>query len=336
MDSGSMTTWEVGFASPHTPTRVESPPIPHDFRSSQTFQFHPTSSRFVFTTKGSIVVWDAQHSKSLLSADLDLSGPMSFSSDGRFFACGVRGREIHLWKESPTGYILHQKFIPNTGVVNKILVSPDGESIIALDNSAILLWRIGDSITSLSDYSTPTVRRSQNQFILRLSPDGALAAVARTRDETVTVLDLNSGIPRLTIDTGMRVSAVGVAGSVVAVVGEREIVTWNLLARNEVPSLRANVNDSVLTTRPNCPLFHGGSPISVSHDLRRIATIGSCQHDHEDNDRYKLEEHFPRLGNPRWSLASLFKEENLPTLQKWMKLTGAFTKNGLPWDDKPP
>ncbi|KAF9643339.1 hypothetical protein BDM02DRAFT_3067832, partial [Thelephora ganbajun] len=58
--------------------------------------------------------------------------------------------------------------------------------------------------------------------------------------------------------------------------------------------------------------------------------IRSCPNGLLDFYRYKLEEHFPRLGNPCWSLASLFKEENLPTLQKWMKLTGAFTKNGLP------
>ncbi|KAF9642143.1 hypothetical protein BDM02DRAFT_2540684 [Thelephora ganbajun] len=287
VDSGSMTTWEVGFASPHTPTPVESLPVPGNFDPQKKYQFHPTSSRLAFT-RWSLVVWDAQHSKFLLQST-DFSsltvGSMSFSSDGRFFACGTRSRGIHLWKESPTGYTLHQKFTLNTGRLGHVRVSPDGESIIALDGSTILLWHTADSNTSLSDISALTVQRYQGQPIVGLSSDEALAAVARRGCDTVTVLDLKSGITRLTIDTDMRVYGVGVDGSAVVVVGERKIITWSLPAGNNVLNPRAGVNDSVLTTTFNCPSFviRVLRPISVSPDLRRIAIIGW----YEDDNNYQ-------------------------------------------------
>ncbi|KAF9643542.1 WD40 repeat-like protein [Thelephora ganbajun] len=290
MDSGFITTWEVGFASPHTPTRVESLPIPDNFNPSRVYQFHPTLSRLAYVAEGSIIVWDAQDSKFLLKStdvNCDMVTSTSFSSDGRFFAYGIRGLGIHLWKESPTGYTLRRELIFNTGVFNKVLVSPNGESIIAFCGSVIQLWRTTDSITSPSDIPTLTVQRNRRPFILGLSPVEALAAVAQTKDETVTVLDLNSGVPRLTIDTGMRVSAVGMAGSVVVVVGHGKIVTWNLPTGSEVLNPRANINDNVLTTTLNCLPSPADElrPTSVSPDLRRIAMI-EWYKDGDDNDDY--------------------------------------------------
>ncbi|KAF9642862.1 YVTN repeat-like/Quino protein amine dehydrogenase [Thelephora ganbajun] len=256
-ESGSIVTWEIGFTSPHAPTRVESLPLPDDFHSSRESRFHPTSSRLAFTTEGSVRVWDAHGSKFLLEStdvkDCRVTS-MSFSPDGRFFVCGTENLEIYLWKESPAGYTLHRKIISNARVL-KPLVSPNGESVIAVDDKAIQLWRTTDSVTSFSDVSTPTFQRSNNAFILGFSSGEALAVIARAEGETVVVLDLKSGIPRLTIDAGMKVYVVGVAGSTVVVVGEGKIVTWNLPAGSDVLNPRANVNDSVLTTTFNHPPF---------------------------------------------------------------------------------
>ncbi|KAF9646358.1 hypothetical protein BDM02DRAFT_3188908 [Thelephora ganbajun] len=276
MESGSITTWEVGFASPQTLTRVESLPLPDDFDPSRESRFHPTSSRLAFTTEGLVHVWDARDSKFLLESTGvkgNMVTSMSFSPDGRFFVCGTRGLGIHLWKESLTGYTLHRKFTSNARAF-KILVSPNGESIIVLDGRAIQLLRTTDPIASFSDVSTPTFWRKKT-FILGFSPDEVLAAAARMKDETVTVLDLNSGIPRLTIDTGMKVYAVGVAGSAVVVVGWGKIVTWNLSAGNDVLNPRANVNDSVLTTTFDHPHSRSRLTTSVSPDLRRVITVDS-------------------------------------------------------------
>ncbi|KAF9644375.1 hypothetical protein BDM02DRAFT_3122013 [Thelephora ganbajun] len=95
----------------------------------------------------------------------------------------------------------------------------------------------------------------------------------------VTVLDLNSGIPRLTIDTGMKVHAVGVAGSSIVIVGEGKIVTWNVPAGNGVLNPRANVNDCVLTTTFDHPSFPQSAlqpTTSLSPSLRRIAMVEWC------------------------------------------------------------
>ncbi|KAF9642834.1 hypothetical protein BDM02DRAFT_3273301 [Thelephora ganbajun] len=256
IDSGSITTWEVAFASPHAPTPVESLPVPDNFCPSGIFRFHPTSSRLALPARGSVIVWDARDSKFLLeSTDVNYEAytSISFSSDGRFFACEVGDLGINLWKESPTGYTFHRRLLSNTGVFGRVLVSPNGGSVIASDGPVVQLWHTSDSVTSLSDASTLTFQRSVNSFILGFSPDGALAAVTRMKDKTVVVVDLKSGIARQTIDTDMEVYAAGVSGSSVVVVGEGKIVTWNLPVENRVLNPRANVNDSVLTTKFNHP-----------------------------------------------------------------------------------
>ncbi|KAF9646732.1 hypothetical protein BDM02DRAFT_3188576 [Thelephora ganbajun] len=286
IDSGSITTWEVEFASPHAPTPVESLPIPNDFHPSGRFRSHPASSRLAFADRGSVFVWDARNSKSLLEPtrinySKDVS--MSFSSDGRFLACRMGYLGIDLWKESPAGYTLHRRLISKTGVVNHVLISPNGWSIIELGVPVVQLWNTTDSITSLSDPSTLTFRRSGNPFILGFSLDEALVAVARMKDETVVVLDLKSSIARLTIDAGVGVYAVGVAGSSVVAVGEGQIVAWNLPAGDCVLNPRANIDDSVVTTTFNHPpLFHllSGPTTSVSPGLYHIAMVEWCDISH--------------------------------------------------------
>ncbi|KAF9642682.1 hypothetical protein BDM02DRAFT_3124283 [Thelephora ganbajun] len=188
----------------------------------------------------------------------------------------MRNIGVRLWKESPTGYTLHLKLISGTGFFHETHVSPNGELIIAPEGSAIQLWHTTGSITPLSDASISTFQRTKGVDILGFSPDEALIGIARMRGETVTVLDLGSGIPRLTIDTGMGIYAVGVAGSAVVVVGEGKIVTWNLPAGNDILNPRANVNDSVLTTTFNHPPFPPRAvwpTTSVSPGLHRIAMV---------------------------------------------------------------
>ena len=95
-------------------------------------------------------------------------------------------------------------------------------------------------------------------------------------DETITVLDLKSDIPRLIIDTSMKVHGLGVSGNSVIVVGEGKIVTWSLPEGNDVQDPRATVNDSVRTTafdHPPFPTFALRPTISVSPDFRHIAIV---------------------------------------------------------------
>ena len=278
-----ITVWEVEFASTRTPTRVDSLSIPDNLRSSEYVWYHPAPSRLALTVQGRIFVWDTQNSKFLLDSvdPVDyIGGPhTSFSPDGHFFACGVvipetYSPEISLWKESPTGYILHRKLVANTAAFTP-LISPNGESIIAFGGSAVQLWHTTDSTTSPSVVSTQASQGGKS-FILGFSPDEMSAAVARTEDKTVTILELKSGIPRLTIDTGMKVYGLRVGESTIVVVGEGRIITWNLPARDCVLDSRVNADDSIRATTFNHPpicIFTERPTISVSPSLRHIAIV---------------------------------------------------------------
>ena len=263
---------------------VESLPAPDDVNRSKESLFLPTLSRLAFTLQSAVMVWDAQDSKFLLNfLGADKPANMSFSLDGRFFACGTAGWEIYLWRESPVGYALHQRDISNICGFTSPLLSPSGESTTALNYSTIQLWRTEDPTTSPSPSSIPT--QPAANFILEFSPDETSAAVVRLRETMATVLDLKSGDPRLVVDTGMTVLGLRVTGSAVVVVGEGKVVTWNLPVSGDwALDVNTDINDSVRIacfdySAPPCPpLVHYAS---VSPDVNRIAvtrcTVRLCE-----------------------------------------------------------
>ena len=286
---GSITTWEAGFASTHAPTEVWTLSISDGYHNPDIFSVHPTLPRFALVYEGRVHVWDAQDCRSLLdSAHRVEERWMSFSPDGRFLACGglasgAGSREICLWKESHTGYVLHQKLVSSFGH-REPLISPNGGLIITFGGPPVQLWQIMDSTTSLSTASTQALQSDEHDFILGFSPDEALAAVVRMHNETVTVLDLKSGTPRLIIDTDAEVYGLGVTESSVVVVNVEAVVTWNLPAGDCIPDLRVDITDSVRTAALDYD-GHGTiseilSTITVSSDLHHIAVAGTHWSDH--------------------------------------------------------
>ena len=243
---GSITIWEVGFTSKDMLAEIESLPAPDNIGPEECL-FLPALSRLAFIFNRAVLVWDARDSKFLLNfVCRSRSEGFSFSSDGRFFACVTTGQGIHIWKESPTGYVLHQQLVLGTETywthdLLTPLPSPNGESILISKLTDTHLWRTTDPITSAVPTQPPT------DFILEFSPDRSLAAAARLGDKAVTILDLKSGDPQLIIDTGMRVYGLGVTGNTVAVVGEGKIITWDLPTGGCVLDARANIHDSVRT-----------------------------------------------------------------------------------------
>ena len=246
---GSVTIWEAGFTSEHTLAEIESLPAPNN-TGSRNHLFLPTPSRLAFILDEAVLIWDARDSKFLLNF---VGGGqfwgLSFSSNGRFFACEVAGQGVHLWKESPTGYVLHRKLVLNLEFGPAL--SPDGESIITSDDFETQVWRTTDPINLPS--SVPTQPVGQTDFVLAFSPDKSFVATGRLRGSIATVVDLGSGDPRLIVDTGMNILGLGVTGSTVIVVGEGKIITWNLPAGDCVPYARANIHDSVRTIVFNHP-----------------------------------------------------------------------------------
>jgi len=253
LKSGSITIWEVGFTSERALAEIESLPAPDD-TGSEEHLFLPTPSRLAFTLDEAVLIWDARDSKFLLNfaGDGRPSG-LSFSSGGHFFACRI-ACQVHLWKESPTGYVLHRKFVSMLDLGP--FLSPDGESIVTSESYNTQLWRTTDLINP--PYSALPQPAEQTHFVLAFSPDKSFIATGRSRGNIATIINLKSGDPRLIVDTGMKICGLGVTGSTVIVVGEGKIITWNLPAADCVSDARANIHDSVQTI-----VFNHLPPFSV-------------------------------------------------------------------------
>ena len=224
-----ITIWEADFALKHTPTRVEYFSIPYEADKGCKFLFLPILRRLAFTLEDTIQVWDIKASKLLLKSEQDSDSypTYSFSSDGRFFASATKAGEVQVWEESPAGYAPHrQPPLLHRGSKPPFL-SPNGRSIIFPLDYTINLCHTVDQ--TLSPPSHPTKEDdSKSCFLLAFSPDEKSAAFTRYCRGMVTILDLRSGDLWLTIDTGMRVRCLGVAGDTAVVADDREVVIWNL------------------------------------------------------------------------------------------------------------
>lgn len=285
----TITIWEVEFTSGATPTEVETlhapgdlgdgehtwvrplPPPHHSGDDEYTgAQLLPDPCRLALVFRDKVLVWDVRHSKYLLRyVAPGFDARMSFSSDGRFFACRTAGSDIYLWREAPAGYILH-KVLSSCPVYSGPLLSRNGESI-AVFSPMIRLWRT-KTTTPPSSILAQVPQRTEN-FAMDFAPDGTFAVVAMQKDTTVTVLDLKSGAPRLTIDADMEVYGLGVIGNTVAVIGDWSVVTWNLPAGDCVPGRGMGPKDRSRTINLGSGQS-SGPVIHASIDSRHVAIIG--------------------------------------------------------------
>ena len=276
INRGSVAVSEVEFTLKNPPVEVESLPIADRIVGGQRFLFLPALFRLAFTLKGIIQVWDAKAAKLLLKSELpSFTYPAhlpigSFSSDGRFFVHADVDGAARVWKESPAGYVLHQKlqFITSNLSIQPHL-SPSGESIfISPDRRAFHLWHTRDQVPSLPSVSAGDAHG--NNFTLTFSPDERFAAFARRGEHIVTIFDPLTGDLQLTVNTNMGVVCLGMTGSALIVVGGEKIVTWDLPGGD--CAFDASTKDSVQTTilhltrdTPTCG--------SISPDFSRIAVL---------------------------------------------------------------
>ena len=242
----TITIWEVGFTPDDTPTEVETLLAPPNYENDHgSLRLLPTPCILALASRRGVLVHDVRNSKNLLHyPDVGFGTRMSFSTDGRFFACSS-GSRIYLWKESPTVYTLHEILESSTNHPNPLL-SPDGESIAVVGNHKIRLLRTKSSITTPSSIPVEALRRTED-FFLEFSPDGTLAVIARRGGNTVTVLNVKSGALLLTIDPGTTVHGLGVVGDTVVVIGDGRAITWNLPPGDHVPGARIGLQDSSRT-----------------------------------------------------------------------------------------
>ena len=280
LNPGSVAVSEVEFTLTNPPVKVESLPIADKIVDGYSFLFLPSLSRLAFTLKDTIQVWDAKAAKLLLESELPPFNyytpniPIgSFSSDGRFLVHLDVNGVTRVWKESPAGYVLHQKLsFPAFDTRLRPRLSPSGESIFTSpDRRAYHLWHTRDQIPSL-----PIV--SENNFTLAFSPDESFAAFARQGENLVTVFNSFTGDLQSAVDTNMGIVYLGMTGSSLIVVGEEKIVSWDLPGGD--CAFNANINDSVRTTTLH---RNQDTPVcgSISPDFSRIAVLfGPYYHNH--------------------------------------------------------
>ena len=294
VESSSIIVWEAPFVRTHAPIKVESLPVPDKITDGMCFLFLPTLSRLAFMNKyqRTILIWDAKASKFLLKSEpipslhfgqtANHDPPRSsFSPDGRLFASMCVAGEVYVWKESPTGYALHQKLPFGTpATTTGPRFSTNGDSIITSVYSKLNLWPTKNRILPLSD--SLIEKRNLRGFILEFSLDGVSVAFVRWGENAVTIVDLRSGDSRIAIDTGETVDYVGsvmVGGSDVVIVGKGKATTWSLPEGNRTFNFRASVKDAVQTTTldrsqsSRCLDLATCKSTRISPDLRRIAVM---------------------------------------------------------------
>ena len=277
INPGSVVVSEVEFTMKNPPVEVESLPIADKIVDGQHFLFLPSLSRLAFTTNGIIQVWDAKAAKLLLKSAFIPYDPHSeaclligsFSSDGRFFAHVGRRGEARVWKESPAGYVLHQQlpFVPSNCPIEPRL-SPSGESIfMSPDRRAFHLWHTRDQFPSLPSVSAGDLYKD---FTLAFSPDEKFAAFARRKGSVVTVFNSLTGDLKLAFDTHLDVVSLQMTGSALIVIGNSNIVTWDLPGGD--CAFNAGINDNVRVTTLD---RNRGTPKrgSISPDFSRIAVL---------------------------------------------------------------
>ena len=284
--------WEVGFAPYSTPAEIESLSTPDNAVKTCFFkpkgktdiagtEFHPASSRLAFVcaeTEGTFIlrVWDTRASKLLLHhRDIGPSHQMTFSSDGRFFACITDGSGVYLWKESTTGYTLLEKLVPDSRNPEPSL-SPSGGSIMIItfdSTSTIHLWHTKSFTPSTSNALAQTVHHSIQNFLLEFLPDRPLAVITRKKEKVLTVLDLESGVPQLTIDTSAEVYGFRPIKNTVVVIGDEKVICWDLPAGTFLPDASMNVGDSTQTITFGKVKDSIVVAASISFDFRYVALI---------------------------------------------------------------
>ena len=284
----TITIWEVEFTQGATHKEIETFSIPEDVDQARAFdqeaeeralrrtEFFPVPCRLAVTrdsvtSADELLIWGAQNSASLLhETGAGWHPRMTFSSDGRFFACSTTGPNVYLWEESSSGYTLIGK-LPSSARRSTPLLSPNGESIITFGDRTIQMWytkgfTASSSILAQDPYST-------GDFALEFIRDGRLAVVARQGEKTVTIIDLKSGLPQFTIDASMEIYGFRVIENTVVVIGDGRIITWNLPEENFVPHTRVGLENSTQTTVFSDESQNDTIAASISIDSRHVALL---------------------------------------------------------------
>jgi len=206
------------------------------------FSFSQHSLRASFVTATEIIILDVLNSEFLLdlkTTERYLPQTGQFSPDGRFFACGVSGHRIWVWRHTLTGYVPWSNLrarLPFDG----LSWSPTSTSIVCRGQEGIQLLHPDNSLSPLTlDEVEPF--RLPEVHLVTYSADGAYVAMARKRGGVVMVHDRLLGTSQQFTNTDMEIQDIKVVDNTVFVVDEHKLVGWNLEAGGTVQTVNENL-----------------------------------------------------------------------------------------------
>ena len=249
------------------PTPTPSHPVVESFHVpyyDAEFSFSPVSSHASFLTETKIIILNVRDSNILLHTETTQGSyccPSGvFSPDGCFFACRALYRDIHVWKNTPTGYIPWSTFRPRI-ICDNLSFSPASTSILTRGPDGIQLSR-PDNLASPPAASEAEPRLALGSHLVTSSTVGTWIATARIGGHTITILDSPSGSPRHSIDTGFKIHDIKLVHDSILVLGIRKLAKWDI-----EPDGARKVDGEILH-----PMGH--YRLILSGDGARIAGVG--------------------------------------------------------------
>jgi len=272
-----MAVWQVKFAPGQSPSKVANGlAAPPNLDPARPLLFDPTLHRVSYISEDTLYIWDSLNERHLLySEDVGFNeSAMAFSPDGRLFACGTIGSDIHLWEDHEGDYTIHRKF--TSSVISPTPVfSPDNGSVIVWNHTMLQLFSLKD-LAALASIDAPQTSGRRSSFTVEFSPGEEYIAFARLGSNQVAVVGRRSRDWRLEIDAGMEVHGFKISGNTIIVEGEWKLVTWDLgkegdMSAGGTVTVKDSTRTAMLKMRNRGPKF-----TSISPDHLMLAAVSGA------------------------------------------------------------
>ena len=240
---------------------LSSFPIPPQFTLQfWGFSFSPVSLHVSFVTNTEVTILSVQSSKTLLQAKVAHMAhiPGQFSPNGYSFAYRTLQDEIHVWQNTPTGYLPLSNLRPRLSH-HGLLWSPASTSILCFGNMGMELLAIDNCPSPIS----PNKIKSNlgGNHLVAISADQTCIATAKKDRNIVTVLDCPLGTPQQPINTDMEIQDIKIIDNTIFVMGKYKVSSWGLRPDITRDSTHDVPLDHLLVYGTNSVLSHDCSHI---------------------------------------------------------------------------
>ena len=234
------------------------------------FHFSPVSSHASFPIRGGVVVVDVQNSELLLQTELDGGHPSQagqFSPDGCFFISGPFQNAIHIWQNTPAGYVPWSSIRLQVWPW-KYLWSPTSMSILCWSQGVLQLLHPGNCPSP--PLPNKAMNQNQNDHLVAYSADKTYIATVRQSEGIVTVLNCVSGTSWQFTNAEMDIQDIKIADSTIFVVDNHKLVGWALetdgIVHGTFSARRVTVDETLM-------ISGSWMGLRLSHDCSQIAFI---------------------------------------------------------------